>query len=166
MSAATKLAMQDQGTGIESCAGRSGWPRSALADAAWNTGAIEALKAVFCQGQRSGVLGRCLSISVFGDHLPVYGVFPLVPPRQRRSYASDRRCWLGHRDPARPTEADQALRAKEFWSLGRVFDRAAVMKRGHRSAKRSEGFERKDAEITRTLRLPSRLILGRLHGHL
>ncbi|NBS40346.1 MAG: hypothetical protein EBS73_13955 [Betaproteobacteria bacterium] len=95
-----ELAMQDKALEFEKLRGAQRMAEiGSAADAAWNTGAIEALKeAVAAQGRPSGVK--------WADALST-SVRPVI------TY------WFAW------TEADQALWAGvlNFWFLGRVFDR-------------------------------------------
>jgi hypothetical protein len=99
----------------------------ASADAAWNTGAIEALKeAVVAQGQRSGVRwADALSISV--RPIITYWFMLLYCAAKAAVFVAAVTAGAGW-DTAilhAWTEADQALWAGvlNFWFLGRVFDR-------------------------------------------
>jgi len=99
----------------------------ASADAAWNTGAIEALKeAVAAQGQRSGVRwADALSISV--RPVITYWFMALYCAAKTAAFVgalSAGVAWVPAIQ-ATWTEADQALWAGvlNFWFLGRVFDR-------------------------------------------
>jgi hypothetical protein len=100
---------------------------SASADAAWNTGAIEALKeAVAAQGKQSGVKWvDALSSSV--RPVITYWFMALYCAAKTATFAAAVHSgtdWITAVQHAW-TEADQALWAGvlNFWFLGRVFDR-------------------------------------------
>ena len=123
-----ELAMQDKALEFEKLRGAQRMSEiGASADAAWNTGAIDALReAVAAQGQRSGVRwADALSISVRPVitywFMALYcgaktAVFVAAITAGVRWNTAILHAW---------TEADQALWAGvlNFWFLGRVFDR-------------------------------------------
>jgi hypothetical protein len=123
-----ELAMQDKALEFEKLRGSQRMAEiGASADAAWNTGAIDALKeAVAAQGQRSGVRwADALSISV--RPIITYWFMLLYCAAKTAAFvgvitAGD---GLGTAILSAWTEADQALWAGvlNFWFLGRVFDR-------------------------------------------
>ena len=125
---AHELAMQDKALEFEKLRGAQRMSEiGAAADAAWNTGAIEALKeAVHAQGKRSGVRwADALSSSV--RPVITYWFMALYCAAKTAAFAgaisggSDWGIAVLHAW----TEADQALWAGvlNFWFLGRVFDR-------------------------------------------
>jgi len=125
---AHELAMQDKALEFEKLRGAQRMSEiGAAADAAWNTGAIEALKeAVHAQGKRSGVRwADALSSSV--RPVITYWFMALYCAAKTAVFAgaisggSDWGIAVLHAW----TEADQALWAGvlNFWFLGRVFDR-------------------------------------------
>jgi hypothetical protein len=123
-----ELAMQDKALEFERLRGAQKMSEiGAAADAAWNTGAIEALKeAVAAQGRPSGVRwADALSMSV--RPVITYWFMALYCAAKTAAFigavtagaawsAAILHAW---------TEADQALWAGvlNFWFLGRVFDR-------------------------------------------
>ena len=123
-----ELAMQDKALEFEKLRGAQRMAEiGAAADAAWNTGAIGALKeAVAAQGQRSGVRwADALSISV----RPVLtywfmALYCLAKTALFWAAMQSGQTWTVA-VTAVWTEADQALWAGvlNFWFIGRVFDR-------------------------------------------
>lgn len=123
-----ELAMQDKALEFEKLRGAQRMAEiGAGADAAWNVGAVEALReAVAAQGQRSGVRwADALSVSV--RPVITYWFMALYCAAKMAAFvgavttgaewgAAILHAW---------TEADQALWAGvlNFWFLGRVFDR-------------------------------------------
>jgi hypothetical protein len=123
-----ELAMQDKALEFEKLRGAQKMAEiGAAADAAWNTGAVEALKeAVAAQGRPSGVRwADALSVSV--RPVITYWFMALYCAAKTAAFigavtagaawsAAVLQAW---------TEADQALWAGvlNFWFLGRVFDR-------------------------------------------
>ena len=99
----------------------------ASADAAWNTGALEALKeAVAAQGQRSGVRwADALSITV--RPVITYWFMALYCAAKMAAFVAAVTAGAGWGTAILHawTEADQALWAGvlNFWFIGRVFDR-------------------------------------------
>ena len=126
-----ELAMQDKALEFEKLRGSQRMAEiGASADAAWNTGAIDALKeAVATQGQRSGVkLADALSISV--RPVITYWFMALYCAAKTAVFigAVDADVeWIAAIQAAW-TDADQALWAGvlNFWFLGRVFDRVRL----------------------------------------
>lgn len=126
---AHELAMQDKALAFETLRGSQRMAEiGASADAAWNTGAIEALKeAVAAQGQRSGVRwADALSISV--RPVITYWFMALYCAAKTAAFVGAIAAgtnWVSA-TPLVWTEADQALWAGvlNFWFLGRVFDRS------------------------------------------
>ena len=124
-----ELAMQDKAIEFEKLRGAQRMAEiGAAADAAWNTGAIEALKeAVAAQGQRSGIAwADALSASV--RPVITYWFMALYCAAKTAAFASAVTAGAGWGVATLHawTEADQALWAGvlNFWFLGRVFDRA------------------------------------------
>ena len=123
-----ELAMQDKALEFEKLRGSQRMAEiGASADAAWNTGAIDALKeAVAAQGQRSGVRwADALSISV--RPIITYWFMLLYCGAKTAAFVgviTAGAAW-GTAILSAWTEADQALWAGvlNFWFLGRVFDR-------------------------------------------
>ncbi len=123
-----ELAMQDKALEFEKLRGAQRMAEiGAAADAAWNTGAIDALReAVAAQGQRSGVRwADALSISV--RPVITYWFMALYCAAKTAAFVATVTAGAGW-DTAilhAWTEADQALWAGvlNFWFLGRVFDR-------------------------------------------
>jgi len=123
-----ELAMQDKALEFEKLRGAQRMAEiGASADAAWNTGAIEALKAaVASQGQPSGIKWvDGLSSSV--RPVITYWFMALYCAAKTAAFAaavSSGADWVTGVLHAW-TEADQALWAGvlNFWFLGRVFDR-------------------------------------------
>lgn len=123
-----ELAMQDKALEFEKLRGAQRMAEiGAAADAAWNTGAIEALKeAVHAQGKRSGV-GWADALSSSVRPVITYWFMALYCAAKTAAFAgvisggSDWGIAVLHAW----TEADQALWAGvlNFWFLGRVFDR-------------------------------------------
>ena len=125
---AHELAMQDKALEFEKLRGSQRMAEiGASADAAWNTGAIEALKeAVAAQGQRSEVKwADALSISV--RPVITYWFMALYCGAKTAAFAAAVTAGAGWGTAILHawTEADQALWAGvlNFWFLGRVFDR-------------------------------------------
>lgn len=123
-----ELAMQDKALEFEKLRGAQRMAEiGATADAAWNTGALDALKdAIAAQGQTSGVKWvDGLSSSV--RPVITYWFMLLYCAAKSAAFASAVTAGTGW-DVAifhAWTEADQALWAGvlNFWFLGRVFDR-------------------------------------------
>lgn len=123
-----ELAMQDKALEFEKLRGAQRMAEiGAGADAAWNVGAIEALRdAVGAQGQKSGVRwADALSISV--RPVITYWFMALYCAAKTATFAAAVTAGAAW-DTATLhawTEADQALWAGvlNFWFLGRVFDR-------------------------------------------
>lgn len=123
-----ELAMQDKALEFEKLRGAQRMSEiGATADAAWNTGALDALKeAIAAQGQNSGVKWvDGLSSSV--RPVITYWFMALYCAAKSAAFASAVTVGTGW-DVAilhAWTEADQALWAGvlNFWFLGRVFDR-------------------------------------------
>lgn len=123
-----ELAMQDKALEFEKLRGAQRMAEiSAAADAAWNTGAIDALKeAVAAQGHRSGVRwADALSASV--RPVITYWFMGLYCAAKTAAFAAAVTAGAGWGEAIVHTwtEADQALWAGvlNFWFLGRVFDR-------------------------------------------
>ena len=123
-----ELAMQDKAQDFEKLRGAQRMAEiGASADAAWNTGAIEALReAVAAQGQRSGVRwADALSISV--RPVITYWFMALYCAAKLAAFAAALTAGAGWGVAILHawTAADQALWAGvlNFWFLGRVFDR-------------------------------------------
>ena len=123
-----ELAMQDKALDFEKLRGAQRMGEiGASADAAWNTGAIEALReAVAAQGQRSGVRwADALSISV--RPVITYWFMALYCAAKLAAFAAALTAGAGWGVAILHawTAADQALWAGvlNFWFLGRVFDR-------------------------------------------
>jgi hypothetical protein len=123
-----ELAMQDKALDFEKLRGAQRMAEiGASADAAWNTGAIEALReAVAAQGQRSGVRwADALSISV--RPVITYWFMALYCAAKLAAFAAALTAGAGWGVAILHawTAADQALWAGvlNFWFLGRVFDR-------------------------------------------
>ena len=123
-----ELAMQDKALEFEKLRGVQRMTEiGAAADAAWNTGAIDALKeAVAAQGHRSGVRwADALSASV--RPVITYWFMGLYCAAKTAAFAVAVTAGAGWGDAILHawTEADQALWAGvlNFWFLGRVFDR-------------------------------------------
>ena len=123
-----ELAMQDKALEFEKLRGAQRMAEiGAAADAAWNTGAIDALKeAVAAQGHQSGVR--------WADALPAsvrpvitYWFMGLYCAAKTAAFAAALTAGVGWGEATMHawTEADQALWAGvlNFWFLGRVFDR-------------------------------------------
>lgn len=123
-----ELAMQDKALEFEKLRGAQRMAEiGASADAAWDVGAIDALReAVSAQGQRSGVRwADALSISV--RPVITYWFMAIYCAAKTAAFAAAVTAGTGW-DVAilhAWTEADQALWAGvlNFWFLGRVFDR-------------------------------------------
>lgn len=125
---AHELAMQDKALEFERLRGAQRMAEiGAAADAAWNTGAIEALReAVTAQGRLSGVKwADALSSSV--RPVITYWFMALYCAAKTAAFvgAIDAGMTWIPAVQAAWTEADQALWAGvlNFWFLGRVFDR-------------------------------------------
>lgn len=123
-----ELAMQDKALEFEKLRGAHRMDEiGAGADAAWNTGALEALReAVLAQGQRSGVRwADALSVSV--RPVITYWFMALYCAAKTAAFAAAVTAGAGWGVAILHvwTEADQALWAGvlNFWFLGRVFDR-------------------------------------------
>jgi len=123
-----ELAMQDKALEFEKLRGAQRMAEiDASADAAWNTGAIEALReSVAAQGQRSRVRwADALSVSV--RPVITYWFMALYCAAKTAAFvgAVDAGAEWIPAIQAAWTEADQALWAGvlNFWFLGRVFDR-------------------------------------------
>jgi hypothetical protein len=146
-----ELAMQDKALEFEKIRGAQRMAEiGASADAAWNTGAIDALRdAVRTQGEKTGVLvGRRLVRQCSPcDHLLVHGA---VLRRQDGSVRGGchRWCWLGHGDPARMDRGGPGAvgwRAELLVPWARVRPGAVVTEVAAAAidlAKRFEGFHR------------------------
>ena len=123
-----ELAMQDKALEFEKLRGAQRMAEiGASADAAWNTGAIDALKeAVAAQGHQSGVRwADALSASV--RPVITYWFMGLYCAAKTAAFAAALTAGAGWGEATLHawTEADQALWAGvlNFWFLGRVFDR-------------------------------------------
>lgn len=123
-----ELAMQDKAIEFEKLRGAQRMAEiGAAADAAWNTGAIDALKeAVAAQGHQSGVRwADALSASV--RPVITYWFMGLYCAAKTAAFAAALTAGAGWGEATLHawTEADQALWAGvlNFWFLGRVFDR-------------------------------------------
>ena len=123
-----ELAMQDKALEFEKLRGVQRMAEiGAAADAAWNTGAIDALKeAVAAQGHQSGVRwADALSASV--RPVITYWFMGLYCAAKTAAFAAALTAGAGWGEAIVHawTEADQALWAGvlNFWFLGRVFDR-------------------------------------------
>lgn len=123
-----ELAMQDKAIEFEKLRGAQRMAEiGASADAAWNTGAIEALReAVSAQGRQSGVKwADALSASV--RPVITYWFMALYCAAKTAAFvaAVTAGAGWGASIQAAWTDADQALWAGvlNFWFLGRVFDR-------------------------------------------
>ena len=123
-----ELAMQDKALDFEKLRGAQRMAEiGAEADAAWNTGAIDALKeAVAAQGHQSGVRwADALSASV--RPVITYWFMGLYCATKTAAFAAALTAGAGWGEAILHawTEADQALWAGvlNFWFLGRVFDR-------------------------------------------
>jgi hypothetical protein len=123
-----ELAMQDKALEFERVRGAQKMSEiGAAADAAWNTGAIEALRdAVRTQGEKSGVRwADALSVSV--RPVITYWFMALYCAAKTAAFVGAVTAGAGWSAAVLQawTEADQALWAGvlNFWFLGRVFDR-------------------------------------------
>ena len=123
-----ELAMQDKALEFEKIRGAQRMAEiGASADAAWNTGAIEALRdAVRTQGEKTGVWwADALSSSV--RPIITYWLMALYCAAKTVAFiaALNAGAGWGAAVLAAWSEADQALWAGvlNFWFLGRVFDR-------------------------------------------
>ena len=123
-----ELAMQDKALEFEKLRGAQKMSEiGAAADAAWNTGAIEALRdAVRTQGEKTGVRwADALSISV--RPVITYWFMALYCAAKTAAFVGALTAGVGWSAAVLQawTEADQALWAGvlNFWFLGRVFDR-------------------------------------------
>ena len=124
-----ELAMQDKALEFEKVRGASRMLEiGATADAAWNTGAMEAFKeAVACQGRPSGVKwADALSTSV--RPIITYWFMALYCAAKAAAFVAALNAGAGWGAAALAawSEADQALWSGvlNFWFVGRVFDRA------------------------------------------
>jgi hypothetical protein len=123
-----ELAMQDRALEFDRIRGAQKMAEiSAAADAAWNTGTIEALRdAVRTQGEKAGVRwADALSISV--RPVITYWFMALYCAAKTAAFVGAVTAGAGWGTAVLQawTEADQALWAGvlNFWFLGRVFDR-------------------------------------------
>ena len=123
-----ELAMQDKALEFEKIRGAQRMAEiGASADAAWNTGAIEALRdAVRTQGEKTGVWwADALSSSV--RPIITYWLMALYCAAKTVAFVAALNAGAGWGAAvlAAWSEADQALWAGvlNFWFLGRVFDR-------------------------------------------
>lgn len=123
-----ELAMQDKALEFDRLRGAQKMAEiGAAADAAWNTGAIEALRdAVRTQGEKTGVRwADALSISV--RPVITYWFMALYCAAKTAAFVGAMTAGVGWSAAVLQswTEADQALWAGvlNFWFLGRVFDR-------------------------------------------
>lgn len=123
-----ELAMQDKALEFDRIRGAQKMAEiGAAADAAWNTGAIEALRdAVRTQGEKTGVRwADALSISV--RPVITYWFMGLYCAAKTAAFVGAMTAGVGWSAAVLQawTEADQALWAGvlNFWFLGRVFDR-------------------------------------------
>ena len=123
-----ELAMQDKALEFDRMRGAQKMAEiGAGADAAWNTGAIEALRdAVRTQGEKTGVRwADALSISV--RPVITYWFMALYCAAKTAAFVGAMTAGVGWSAAVLQawTEADQALWAGvlNFWFLGRVFDR-------------------------------------------
>ena len=123
-----ELAMQDKALEFEKLRGAQRMGEiGAAADGAWNTGAIEALKAaVAAQGQQSGI-GWADALSASVRPVITYWFMGLYCAAKTAAFAAGVNAGAGWGDAILHawTDADQALWAGvlNFWFLGRVFDR-------------------------------------------
>ena len=123
-----ELAMQDKALEFEKLRGAQRMAEiGASADAAWNTGAIEALKeAVAAQVQRTG-LGWADALSASVRPVITYWFMGLYCSAKTAAFAAAVTAGAGWGEAILHawTDADQALWAGvlNFWFLGRVFDR-------------------------------------------
>ena len=123
-----ELAMQDKALEFEKLRGAQRMAEiGAAAEAAWNTGAIDALKeAVAAQGQRSGI-GWADALSASVRPVITYWFMALYCAAKTATFAAGVGAGAGWGDAILHvwTDADQALWAGvlNFWFLGRVFDR-------------------------------------------
>lgn len=123
-----ELAMQDKALEFEKLRGAQRMAEiGASADAAWNTGAIDALKeAVAAQGQRSGI-GWADALSASVRPVITYWFMALYCAAKTATFAAGASAGAAWGDAILHawTDADQALWAGvlNFWFLGRVFDR-------------------------------------------
>lgn len=123
-----ELAMQDKALEFEKLRGAQRMAEiGASAEAAWNSGAIEALKeAVAAQGQRSGI-GWADALSASVRPVITYWFMALYCAAKTATFAAGVGAGAGWGDAILHawTDADQALWAGvlNFWFLGRVFDR-------------------------------------------
>ena len=125
-----ELAMQDKALEFEKLRGASRMAEiGASADAAWNTGAIDALKdAIRTQGEKTGVRwADALSASV--RPIITYWFMSLYCAAKTAAFAAALYGGAGWGSAALQAwnEADQALWAGvlNFWFLGRVFDKGS-----------------------------------------
>lgn len=123
-----ELAMQDKALEFEKLRGAKRMAEiGASAEAAWNIGAIDALKeAVAAQGQRSGV-GWADTLSATVRPVITYWFMGLYCAAKTAAFAAAVTAGAGWGTAVLNawTEADQALWAGvlNFWFLGRVFDK-------------------------------------------
>ena len=123
-----ELAMQDKALEFEKLRGAQRMAEiGSAADAAWNTGAIDALKeAVAAQGQRSGI-GWADALSASVRPVITYWFMALYCAAKTATFAAGASAGAAWGDAILHawTDADQALWAGvlNFWVLGRVFDR-------------------------------------------
>ena len=123
-----ELAMQDKALEFEKLRGAQRMAEiGASADAAWNTGAIEALReSVAAQGQRTGV-GWADALSASVRPVITYWFMGLYCSAKTAAFAAAVTAGAGWGEAIVHawTDADQALWAGvlNFWFLGRVFDR-------------------------------------------
>ena len=124
-----ELAMQDKALEFEKLRGAQRMAEiGASADAAWNTGAIDALKeAVAAQGQRSGI-GWADALSASVRPVITYWFMALYCAAKTATFAAGASAGaaLGDAILHAWTDADQALWSGvlNFWFVGRVFERA------------------------------------------
>jgi hypothetical protein len=123
-----ELGMQDKALEFEKLRGAQRMAEiGASAEAAWNSGAIEALKeAVAAQGQRAGI-GWAEALSASVRPVITYWFMALYCAAKTATFAAGVSAGAGWGDAILHawTDADQALWAGvlNFWFLGRVFDR-------------------------------------------
>ena len=123
-----ELAMQDKALEFEKLRGAQRMAEiGAASDAAWNVGAVEALRdAVAAQGQKSGV-GWADALSVSVRPVITYWFMALYCTAKTAAFVAAVSAGAGWGTAVLHawTEADQALWAGvlNFWVLGRVFDR-------------------------------------------
>lgn len=123
-----ELAMQDKALEFEKIRGAQRMAEiGASAEAAWNIGAIDALKeAVAAQGQRSGV-GWADALSATVRPVITYWFMGLYCAAKTATFAAALNAGAGWDEAILHawTESDRALWAGvlNFWFLGRVFDK-------------------------------------------